>query len=209
MTFDDMQRRVYSVLRDENKEFVKDYEVEDWLNEAQLDIAQRLKLLRTETTGTVAANSKIALPSDLTEILSLRIEDDDDVRFVDDIYYNEWKDELGTPDQTLGRIFNGYIELYPDVTDDDYTLRYVKSPTDLSAGSSSSALPTELHIKMVHYARAQGLWKEGEEERGDRYMQMYEQGLPPAPLGQTRLQPGPMRLEYEATPWDSVGQHRG
>lgn len=209
MRFDEMQRRVYAQLRDEDKQFITDEDVEAWINQAQRDISHRLNLNMTEATGTVGADGVIAVPDALVEIKILRL-GEDDVIFVDDEEFYDNKDALTDPWPSIARVFGSNIEIYPTPSEDQtFTLRYQSYPADLTAGSSESELPEELQDRMVYFAIAQGFYKEREADMGDRFMQMYERGLPGSTLGRGRLQPGPMRIRYEAGPFDYEGTHRG
>lgn len=197
-----LKQRVRAVLRDDDWAFVKEQEVEDWLNEAALDIAVRLGLFRkqrTQADAVILAGGLIALPADLYEIKTLRL-GTDDVEFTNDEVFNSWKDATLTPDQKLGRVFGANIELYPaPATTAAYELRYVATPTLMDTpedepDSPTQAIPEHLHPKLVRYAQAHALIKEREVEQGETYLAMYEQGLPPPPLGRVRIHPGPLRL---------------
>lgn len=212
MNFEDMQNRVYAVLRDDQREFIHDEEVEVWLNEAQEELAHRLKILQTETTGVVGASQKISVPSNFIDAVSLHIGSDNQrVQWVDADYFDRFLDDASTPINAIGRIFGSSIEVRPKpAVGAAYTLRYIKSPAAIdSITNTVSELPVELHIKMVNYARYQAKLKESELGDADRYRQEFELGLPPHSLGQARLNPGPVSLRYAAGPFDVTGSHRG
>lgn len=208
MNYDEMQRRVYALLRDTDKQFISDEEVEDWLNQAQRDLALRLGAVQPTATGTVSAGGLITIPTDAVEIVDLRLSDDD-VEFKDYTYYFEKKDGGSYVTPTIATTFNGSIELYPDPGLVAYSLRYRKLPSDLTEGSTTPSLSKELQDRMVNFATAMGLYKEREIDLGDRYMQMYERGLPSSTLGKGLERPGPFSLVYEAGPWDVDASHRG
>lgn len=212
MNLTEMQDRVYQVTRDSDREFIPVAAVTDWLNEAQSDIANRLGILTKQTTAlTTSATGTITLPSDLIEIVSLRVGTDEaDVRWEDDTSWLQWQQSQSTPADRLGKVFNSIVELYPvPGTGTSTILRYVYEPTDLSAGADVSALPTENHILMVRYAQAHAKYLEGDENMGDRYLQMYELGLPAHPRGVNRQHPGPIDLVYVPSPAEVDGTHRG
>jgi hypothetical protein len=193
-----MKARVYYVLRDSEKSFVSDTSVGDWLNEAYLDLVARLRLLEKEATGTTGAGGTLALPADFLELTSFDVADVNGnyyrARFSDNDVFDSWRLDEDEPEAQLARIFNGTIETYPVAASVGYVLRYVYKPTALSAGGDIPAIPEELHVRLVNYARAHAKYQEGELDEGDRYMAMYTEGLPGAPLTSHRLRPGPFDL---------------
>ncbi len=206
MNLADLKRRVYAVLRDSPKSFVKDADVEDLLNEAACDLAARLGVLQTTKTGTTSGSS-IAFPAspEVARIVSLRLGSDDDVEFTDDEVFWSWSDGGDTPDHTLGRVWNETIELYPTpTTGTAYSLRYAHLPTAVMEGPEDiPELPTQLHPKLVHYARAHALYRCNEESKGDRFLALYEDGLPPVSTGVEASRPGPLSISLEPGPFDS------
>lgn len=130
------------------------------------------------------------------DLISLRLgSDGDDVEFVSDETWYSHSDASNTLDHTIARIFNESIVLYPTPTaGSSYTLQYIKKPTALSAGGDIPAIPEELHTKLVYYACARAKYVEGEDEKGDRWMAFYEDGLPPPSLASKRNMPGPLSL---------------
>lgn len=207
MNLTELRSRVRTVVEDSSGAYVTEGEIDDWLNEAQLDLAARLKLLQAELSstmgaaGTSVANGTIDLPSGFVSAISLRFSTSD-VEFVDDDYFWGASDESGSLSNPIARVFNDKIEIYPAAESGTaFKLRYTKKPTDLSAGADIPALPEELHKKMVRYAQAHARLKEGYEGQHDRYMAMYEQGLPPL-NPRSRTIPGPMVMTMAPGPWD-------
>lgn len=191
-----------ALLEDSSGTYIADGELEDWINEAYLDIAARERLLTAETSGTTSGNS-IALPDTFVSVITLRL-GTTDVQFVDDDTWWAYSDQASSPDTTLGRVFNETIELYPTPsTGTAYKIRYVKKPTALSAGADVPAIPEELHKKLVFYAVSRGKLKEGQEGMSDRYMAMYEEGL--ASLNsRSRVVPGPLFITMSGGPFDTI-----
>lgn len=207
-TFTALEASVYAVLRDSSKTFVLSTEAKEWLNEAYLDIVARQSLLRKAATGTTNADGEITLPSDFIRVDSFWVATDNaetneaPVVARDDIFLSH-RNNTTTPDVTLYRIFNGTIETYPAAVSRSYVLEYVYKPTALSAGSDVPAIPEELHVKLVNYARAQAKWKEGEQTEGDRYMSLYLDGLRrTAPVAADRENPGPIDFVPQPGYWD-------
>lgn len=203
MDFTTMETRVFDLVRDPGKVFVTSVMVKSWLNEAYLDIASRLRLVRDQTTGNTLAGNVIALPTskEVLEIVSLRLATVD-VAFVDDDTWNSWSDSAESPPTTLGRVFNGNIELYPTpTTGTAYVLRYVESPPELVAGADVPDLPTYLHWKLVHYARYLALLKDGDSD-ATNHLAKYELGLPDPPTGIVKIQPPPYGVSFAAGPFD-------
>lgn len=199
-TLSQLKKRVYSVVRDSEKVFIEDSDVEDWINDAQLDLTARLQLNQQEVTGTTSAGGLVTLPTGyLTTIWFSVLEDSTAARqtiveFVNDVVYDSWRLSPSTPANTLGRIFDGSIETYPVVVSQAYTLRYILAPTELNSSADIPDIPVELHLRLVNYARGQAKYAEGELSEGDRYMGMYEAGLPAPPTSVSRNIPGPLNL---------------
>lgn len=177
--------RVRLMLRDSESAFVTDAQITEWANEAQLDLNARLGILRKAATGTTSATGTVAsMPSDFISLESFVVRDPlDNTKEVnpeftsDDIFYS-YKNSDTIPGNTLARIFNGVLETYPAVVSAPYTLEYVFKPVALAAGGDISALPEELHIRLINYARAHAKWMESETTEGNTYMALYEAGLP-------------------------------
>lgn len=206
MNLADLKRRVYSQLRDSNKAFAQDQEVEDWLNDGYVDMCARLQVLQFESSDVTTSDS-IALPPgandpEPVQVLSLRF-GDDDVEWVDDVTFNSWYDSDATPPHTLGKVWNTGIELYPaPALGTAYTLRYSYLPTVLDTVEDEPLLPTHLHVKLVYYAAAQAKLKYGELDEADRFLVMYEQNLPPPIRGLVLMRPAPLSLVPEGGPFD-------
>jgi hypothetical protein len=195
MNFEQMQNRVYAVVRDEPKVFVLQSEVQDWLNEANVELARRLRVLRATAAG-ATAGSTIALPADFLEALTLDLAGKK-VEFVQDPTMDARQGIGGTPGYTSARVFGNALEMFPTPPNGTaYTLRYVKAPATMSIATDVSDLPVSLHVKVVNYARAHAMYKMGEIANADRYMGLYEQGLPAAesvvvPRNPLQAAPGP------------------
>lgn len=175
-----MQSRVYAVIRDSAKGFVLASEVQEWLNEGNLELAKRLRVLRKTTTGSTDGTAFIPVPADFLEALTLDI-GGGKAEFVRDPSFDARVSIGGTPSIRAARVFGNNIEVFPAPPGATaYTLRHLKTPAAMSADGNTSELPESLHVKVVNYARAHAKYKEGDFDAGDRYMAMYEQGLPPA-----------------------------
>ncbi len=202
-TLAQLETAVFAVLRDDQKSFVLNSEVDTWLNESYLDLAARLRLTVKEKTGTTAADGTIALGTDAADFIELRwlkvtpssgSTAEERLTYVDDDVYDSYKDTETVPGTDIFRIFAGKIETYPVQVSRPYRMRYVFKPTALSAGADVPAIPEELHIRLINYARAQAKWKEGDSLEGDRYFAFYERGLPDAPRASRRERPGPFSM---------------
>lgn len=200
--------RVRNSIEDSAGNYITDGEITDWLNEAYLDIAARQGFLQAtlSTTmgaaGTSVANGTIDLPSDFLVLSNLRLGTETRTRLVDDDEFYANYDEDTVPTETLYRIFNDKIELYPRPdTGTAVTLRYSRKPTALSAGADVPAIPETEHKRMVRYAQAHAMRKEEREGLSDRYLAEYEEGLP-ALNSRSRMLPGPFTLTMPAGPFD-------
>lgn len=207
-TFLELQTRVRYHLRDSAGNFVLTAAIKDWINEAQLDVAARLRPVTNKATGTTSAGNTLAVPADFLALRTLRLDTDgdgtveDDVEIVDDDVFNDSVDEGVTLDHTIARVIDGNFEFYgTPTTGTAYELVYYQKPTDLSADGDVSVLPLELHKKLGYYALYQSMMQVGEEGRADRWLALYEEGLPPLSVG-LRLWPGPLSVEPEKNQFD-------
>lgn len=207
---DELISRVRNSLEDSAGGYITDGEITDWLNEAYLDIAARQGLLQAtlSTTmgaaGTSVANGTIDLPDDFLVIIGLRLGGDTNTRLVDDNEFWAHYDDGASPIDTLYRVYNDKIELYPAPTSGtEVSLRYTRKPVPLSAGSDEPAIPEPEHKRMVRYAQAHGMRKEEREGLSDRYLAEYEEGLP-ALNSRARMLPGPFTLSFVPGPFDRV-----
>ena len=187
LSLEELRDRVFAVLRDQSRKFIGEPAVDAWLNEAQLDLAHRQRVLRREYAGTYVG-STIVLPKGAFEILEIEVPDGTEI-----VSHHSHDD-----------VFGSHIEVYPEASSDtSYVLTYLKEPTPLTQPDHVSELPPELHPKMVKYAQAQACYKEREYQQGDRYLQMYEDGLSPHPQGRGRAIPVPVSVELEGNYFDS------
>lgn len=208
-TFTTLEASVFAVLRDSEKAFVTSAEVKEWLNEGYLDLVARTGILKKSTSSTTSSTGTVALPADFVRVASkdgfyvaTGTSTVESPLFTRSDIYLGWKNSTSTPHRTLYRIFGANIETYPIVASKAYTLEYVYKPTALSAGGDIPAIPEELHVKLVHYARAHAKYKEGELQEGDRYFGMYEMGLPPTIPDTERDFPGPIDFVPVPSYWD-------
>jgi hypothetical protein len=196
----DLTRKVYAVLRDSEKAFVIQEEVEDWINEAIVDLNSRLRILRKETTGTTSSTGTITLPTDYVETVWLSVlpsslsDAQTVVEFTNDEVFDSYRLPAKLPANQLARVYGGTLETYPVVESQAYTWRYVYKPPVLDSAADSTTLPAELDVRIVNYARAHGKYKEGEIDEGDRYLALYESYLPSPSIAGLRERPGKLGL---------------
>lgn len=209
-----MIQAVYRHIQDSQRAFVKEEDVQGWLNQALLDVDARLRFTRIEVTGTTTGNT-ITLPVTavgppatvgVVEPLSLRL-GTDDVVFVSDDDWNDWSDSGDSPPSTLGRVFNGNIELYPTPGNATaYTFRYLAEPAPLVNHSDSPTLPKHMHPKLVAFAAAEACYQDGNLALGDRKHAEYLENLPSLPTGASKLIPGPLTVGWTPGPFDTDPQ---
>lgn len=203
MNLSALRDRVYAHLRDEDHEFFLTDEVEGWLNDAQQDLAARLKTIRREVTESTTAISNgdgtIDKPTDFLEPLSLRF-GEDDAEFVDDDVFWSHQDSGETPDHTLARIYGAFIETYPEIADAEaYRLRYIALGTTMSDDDDEPEIAVQWHVRLTYYALAQAWAKKDEVGQSDRWLSRYEDGLPPLSKGRDT---GPITLAPIPGPFD-------
>lgn len=194
-----LRDRVFTVLRDSERAFVLEGDIDYWLNEAYIDLNARLRLKQTEQTGTLSSDGALTLPTDFVEIISLWV-GGTKVTFVDDAVFESWSEQGNEPDALLGRVFAGVIETWPAQESEDYTLRYVSRPTMLVIDSDQpTAITPELAVRLVMYARAEAKEKEGEYNEAVDYRNQYLEGIPGRPRVGHRMRPAQVNLIPEPT----------
>lgn len=119
-TLDELTTQVYAPLRDDRREFIKESMVVAWLNDAQRDLASRVRELVLDTiTGTVGedagsyyaadgttdlAAARILLPTELIMVRVVKIGTTEIVH-VDDEVFNSYLEVSGSsPLKTIYRI---------------------------------------------------------------------------------------------------------
>lgn len=194
-----LRKRVYAPLRDSTHRAVEESDVDDWLNEAYLDIVTRTRnLYHRITASTTAATIEIPEGADvdpsLVRVRSLILGSDDAVQMcADDVFTSHRNGQTG-PVGTLGRVFGASIELYPvPEIGTAYVLEYAYAPARLVSPTDIPDLPAFLHSKLVNYARAHACYQLGEQEKARDYLAMYAEGLPPPNLGAHR-HTGPIQM---------------
>ena len=206
LTLGQMRERVRRVLRDKNGKFITDPMIDDWLNEAQLEIAVKTLCIQEEATGTTTTY-QLAVPSNYLSVATMRLGSAvpyDTVEWVDNEVFNSWKDTAGTPDHTLGRIFENNFEFYPTPTSGTaYTLRYARVPTILDNDADAPEVMLSYQHNMVRYAQGQGKLMDGESGEAQAFDAMYREGLPEGKGPEQNYKPGPMTVRWEAGPFDT------
>lgn len=201
-TLAQMRAKVYMGLRDDQQQFLPADMVNEFLNEGYLDLVARLRLCTAEATGTTTSAAKIPFPTSpvFQEIQSLALTTLGVIpNEVSDDVYDSWRVPGNDPGLIIYRIFDSNIELYPDSAtisgtngvSTAYRLRYAGIPTRLVNDTDLfTYLPAEVESRLVAYARSQARYIEGDQADGDRYMQVYENGLPGRPRAEYRLGKG-------------------
>jgi hypothetical protein len=209
--------RARSFVRDEGGSFIDDDDLGNWINEAYRDIAARLEVMQHEVEGDIWSTfDHLDLPPDavlnpdVVVILSLRFETTD-VQFVADQTFNQWRDDTASPPTTLGRVFDGKIEVYPLPAEGvHYVLRYAYIPDELVQPNDLHVLPVQLERKLIEYAVAQAKLKDEDHAASDRWFLKYEQGLPQVSTGRTVQMPGTMSFQPAPTYFElDALQNRG
>jgi hypothetical protein len=200
----EMRGRVRTVVREDAGTFITDDDINNWLAEANIDLAARLELLTSVQTHTLVpiSGNEIPLPADWLKRRSLRLGTEDDVSFVDDDVFWSWVDSAGSPSSILAITQKNIIYLYP--TPDAgtaYSLQYYRLPVAMS-DTQTSEMPESFHVKLVNYARAHAKFKDGELDEGNNYLALYEQGLPQPSQGTERTFPGPLSMRFSPGPFD-------
>lgn len=206
-TLAELRQSVRTVTKDSMGVAISDDDIDGWLNEAQRDIATRLAILQREAVGTSDSNGRVPLPSDLITLHWLKFDGaNSEVQFVNDSVFMSWLDDPATSQSmstVLGRIFAEQVETFPAQATAGYTLRYQYDPAEMILDTDKSSLTRYFCPKMVNYARAHAMYKDGDGNMGDRYLVMYERDLPSGAYGRGRLAPGPMTMSFQRGPFDT------
>src|SRR5436853_2573910 len=138
-TLAQLRARVRSLIPDADGDFVSDSDVDSFVNEGYLDLADRLDAVEHEYSGTTSGDT-IALPpsgtASVKRVSSLRL-DDEGVIFVDDDTFAQYVLGSSDLDFTLARIFDNTIQMFPEPTSGtDYELRVVQIPAVLTASDT-------------------------------------------------------------------------
>jgi hypothetical protein len=203
-TLTELRARARSFVPDRDGSFIADGDLDNYINEAYLDLADRLDGIELEFDGTTSG-STITLPpsggTTIKRVSSLRI-DEEDVAFVDDVTFNAYSADVSDPGFTIGRVFASTVELFPDPgSGTDYVLRCVVIPAVLTA-SDTHQLPVWIERKLVDFAAYRACMKADELYRGREFLSMYLEGLPEPSYGKDRSIPGPLTLVTPAGPFD-------
>lgn len=217
MTFEEMQYLVHTVTRDYSKEFITDDDVEVWLNQGARKVAERTKvltktLLSTDAGAAQFTGGRLLLEPDVLDIKNLRLGDYDDIDF--DVLEDDWwaaKDNGSIPIPAWGRVWAGYVEVFPEPEDSvEYQMRYVAAPDVMVEPNDICELPVALHDKVVFWAKAEAYYKLRETTEGDREFARFEIDLPPEDISKYRNQPRPITIGYKKGPFDTYdATHRG
>jgi hypothetical protein len=206
-TLAELRARVYAPLRDSERSFVEPWYVDLLLNEAYIDLNARLRIKKLVVSGTASATGTVTVPSDFVELESLWI-GSTPVNIVDDATFLSFSESGVSPyassqvSAILGRANGSTFETFPVQVSQAYTLEYVARPAELVGELDQPVeLSLELVPRIVNYARAYAKWQEGESQEGDKYMALYEQGLPGSPRDTFKRRPFPMTLIPEPGPF--------
>jgi hypothetical protein len=199
------QVRIFS--RDPDGTFIEDPFILAWMNEAQRDLAARLKLLDATVTGTVSAGV-ITLPwatdPQYLEMITLEIAGSK-VMFVDTDMFDGYADSATTvgDDTIIARVFNNTVELYPAPANGTaYTLVEKRLPAELTSGDDVVVLPMQLERKIVEYCKFQAMMMLGRTDEASAWLNMYENQLPPPSTGRIGQNPVFLSTQPEATVFD-------
>lgn len=170
---------------------VQNAEIDGWVQDALVDLSWRTRSIRKELSSTMPdATGHLAFPADCisVEYMSLGT---DDVEFIDAAAWFAQKADGSSPPHTVGRI-QDKIYLYPAPdAGAAYVLGIVVEQETLSADTDEPDLPRRWQTKVIQYALSQMMLFFRNYDAADRYMSMYESGLPPKPLND-RIMPAPL-----------------
>lgn len=157
-------------------DYVPDARIDAWLNEAYYEICDWMPwpFLETEITGA----SPLTI-TDLGQVLSVVNSladyplDYRDRRLV--IHTDDDLSELGTPSEWWIDVNTIYV--WPGSATDTVTVRYIKTPTLLSASGDTPVLPTRWHFLITDGAVLRSLIDNDEYDAHDRLLAIWQRRL--------------------------------
>lgn len=188
----ELRERVYAYVNDDQRTFITEPLVDQWIQEGLDDLSSRLQMSQDEATGSTTGT--IPIPNDLANIISLRVGSGYPEWVSDDTYHRATDSDIGA----AARVFNGQIEVSPVPDSATYTLRY------WSMGGDMSLVRGNLKVRLVNYAVARAKAKEGDYRASEYFLGVYERGLPApsnASINQAQIPDGTM---FEFGPYDQV-----
>jgi hypothetical protein len=202
-TLAQLRTRARSFVPDRDGTFITDTDLDNYINEAYLDLADKLDGIELEFDGTTSG-ATIALPpsggTTIKRVSSLLI-DEEDVSFVDDATFNSYSAE-DRPRLHDRALFAGTIELFPEPDSGlAYVLRCVVIPAALTS-SDTQAAPGLDRAEARGLRRYRACLKGDEIYRAREFLSMYLEGLPEPSYGKDRGIPGPITLAPSVGPFD-------
>src|SRR3972149_4496659 len=138
MAVDKIHTAIWDVIKQRQNVYITTPQIKSWLNDAQRDLATRLRILRKTTTAIAIDDvaGTIAIPADFLEAIGLKLSTDTyDAQPVNDETFLSWKQNALTPPKTIFRVLQTTIEFYPlPAVSATAALRYAYTPADLSSG---------------------------------------------------------------------------
>ncbi len=200
-----MRNKVYMGLRDDSQQFITPGMVNEFLNEGYLDLCARLRLSQATATGSSSAtDGTVTLPTDFIEPTTFSMGAVPLQEATNDLF-DSYALVGVAPSTVFYRFYNNKIETYPQQKNVAYILKYTQVPTRLINDTDVFAdLPAELEIRLVHYGRGQCRYIEGDQADGDRYMAIYNAGIPSVPRAAFRFGRGPNELVPASGVFDDV-----
>ncbi len=212
LTFLDLQDRVYAYLRDDDHEFVTPDNILAWINDAQVDLAERLNVIRYTVTDTTT-DGAVPVPYDFMKELELRLTATGEIaEFVDEATFDRYADQGATPVNVLAHITpaDDVITLYPAPDDGtEYVLKYSARPSEIIDDDDTSELPATWHVRLTYYALANAAMKMNDPTAHDRWLARYESGLVALPTGATKYDEGSWGFAPDLGPFDESDSDDG
>lgn len=172
--------------------YFEDSDLDQWIEDAQLDIVWKAKCKRQRSLATTVAStvrySLSTLVSDLLRIFKVRVYDSSTTdwtkvkfatqEFLDERFPGWMTANAGPPEYYVYDVELNEFILYPKADTDQVGTNYLEiynsiKPTAIANDSASPDLPTMLHPAVIDYVVATGLAARGYEDIANNNWQQY------------------------------------
>lgn len=189
MTNSDLLNLFKDQVKNHDTGIISDSLARNWMDEGQIDIANRTGCTSTEATiNSVASQREYNLAEDILEINHIKYYDGTDHTRLDGTTEEKLEVHEDYPDETADTPTHYFIKqgltptisLYPKpstTVSNAVKYRYVARPSDLTNSGLNPTIPEPYHRLIVKYALAMSLVKDKKFKTADRYMAQYEADL--------------------------------
>lgn len=182
MDLQTLRGQALALLAEDGTGYIQSAEVDDWLREGQIDVADKTGALRASATaqGIAIGTARYALPDDLLRAVLVTWAG---VALAETTLSAAVTEPTnGTPTKYAVWGSDVILSPVPDAVD-VLEIHYVRMPTAMQADTDPSGLPSDLEPLLVLYARAKAMEKD---EKYNEAQALWTQYLAGAALGKER-----------------------